>query len=199
MNDTVNIIISKPFEVIGLLSSMYLCKPSKKSLEHWKELLCGDTSIFLQDLKREINAIDTNSDEEMENFLWEYTRLFIGPYRLPCPPWESVYVSPKRLMMQDAASQVMSIYREAGFTLDTADVLPDHIGAELNFLALILRKSHTEGGQSERYITLTQKFLSEHLVKWVSSFTEDMENAADLMFYKTLARVTRTMIMADFV
>ena len=197
MNDTVNTTISRPFEVIGLLSSMYLCKPSKNSLEHWKDMLCGDTLIFLQDLKREINAIDTNSDDEMEDLLWEYTRLFIGPYRLPCPPWESVYVSPKKLMLQDAASQVMSIYREAGFTLDTADVLPDHIGAELNFLALLLRKSHTEGEQNECYITLTQKFLSEHLVNWVSNFTEDVENAAELPFYKTLARLTRTMIMAD--
>ncbi len=123
-------------EAIGLLSSIYLCKPSREAVQNWKTALAEDTSIFLFDLKKATISIDLNSEEELENLLSEYTRLFIGPYKLPCPPWESVYTSPKRLMMQDAAANAMKLYHEAGLTLGDPEVMPDHIGAELSFLSL---------------------------------------------------------------
>ena len=130
-----------PSEALKLLSSMYLCQPAREAVESWKAALAEDSSIFLDDLKKAVNGIDTTSDEQLDELLWEYTRLFIGPYRLPCPPWESVYTSPKKLMMQEAADQVLLLYREAGLTINTADVLPDHIGAELNFLAVLLQET----------------------------------------------------------
>lgn len=187
--------IVKPSEAVGLLSSMYLCKPSREAVEKWKIALAEDTSIFLQDLKEAVNEIDTKSEEELEALLWEYTRLFVGPYRLPSPPWESVYTSPKRLMMQDAADKVQKIYNEAGLTINTADIMPDHIGAELNFLAVMLQKANAEAEKKDYYSKMAEKFLDEHLMKWISNFTRDMENAADTLFYKTLARVTRNLIV----
>ena len=183
-----------PSEALGLLSSMYLCKPSLSVIESWKMALSEDTSIFLQELRESIMRINTASEEELEKLLWEYTRLFIGPYKLPCPPWESVYTSPKRLMMQDAADQVLQLYRDAGVNLATEDIMPDHIGAELNFLAVLLQKTHLETEQKDHYIETTGRFLSEHLLKWVPEFTKDMENAAETSFYKAVANATRNII-----
>src|SRR5574340_779574 len=125
--------IVTPSEALELLSSMYLCKPSMTVIENWKIALSEDASVFLHELKEAVSEISTSSNAEFEELLWEYTRLFIGPYKLPCPPWESVYTSPKRLMMQDSADQVMQLYREAGLSIETTNVMPDHIGAELNF------------------------------------------------------------------
>ena len=179
--------IARPSDAIGLLSSMYLCKPSKESIENWKVALAEDSSILLADLKKAICEIDVASVEELEELLWEYTRLFIGPYKLPCPPWESVYTSPKRLLMQEAADQVRQIYGETGLTINTADVLPDHIGAELNFLAVLL-------GRKDCDIKIIERFFSEHLLKWVPEFTKDMENASETLFYKSLAKATRNIV-----
>ncbi|MDA8082710.1 MAG: molecular chaperone TorD family protein [Nitrospiraceae bacterium] len=186
-----------PSEVLGILSSMYLCQPSGTVIENWKNALGKDSSIFIDDLKKAINGIDFTSEKQIEGILWEFTRLFIGPYRLPCPPWESVYTSPKRLMMQESADQVLSIYREAGLMLNTADVLPDHIGAELNFLAVLLQKAHSETDQKDYFMGMAGRLLAEHLLKWVPEFTRDMENAAETLLYKALAKTTRNII--DFI
>ena len=45
----------------------------------------------------------------------EYTRLFVGPAALPAPPWESVYTSHGRLVMQPSTLEVRSAYHKCGF------------------------------------------------------------------------------------
>ena len=180
-------------DIFSLLSSMYLCKPEMGTLVKWRELLSGNNHALLSDLRKALLDIDMESDDARENLLWEYTRLFIGPYRLPCPPWESVYTSPKRLMMQDAADQVLALYREAGLAINVTDVMPDHVGAELNFLAILLKKilSQTE---KDFYFGITERFLDEHLLRWLPSFTKDLEGSAETPLYRALARSTRNVI-----
>ena len=149
---------------------------------------------ILSDLKDALDQIDMASDSELEDLLWEYTRLFIGPYKLPCPPWESVYTSPKRLMMQEAYDEVRDYYNKAGLTVNNQGIMADHIGAELNFLAVVLQKANSDPEKEQYYRDLASGFLAEHIIKWIPQFAQDMENAADISFYKTLATVTRSMI-----
>jgi TorA maturation chaperone TorD len=181
-------------EACGLLGSMYLCKPDRETLDSWRALLSEAVPDILSDLKDALEKIDMASDSELEDLLWEYTRLFIGPYKLPCPPWESVYTSPKRLMMQEAYDEVRDYYNKAGLTVNNQGIMADHIGAELNFLAVVLQKAHSDPKKEQYYRDLTRGFLDEHVIKWIPQFARDMEDAADLLFYKTLARVTRSMI-----
>ena len=178
----------------GLLGSMYLCKPDRETLDSWRALFPEGVPDILSDLKDALNKIDMASDSELEDLLWEYTRLFIGPYKLPCPPWESVYMSPKRLMMQEAYDEVRDFYNRAGLTVNNQGIMADHIGAELNFLAVVLQKANSEPKKNQYYWDLASGFFAEHIIKWVPQFARDMEDAADLSFYKTLARVTRSMI-----
>lgn len=181
-------------EACGLLGSMYLCKPDRETLDSWRALLSEAVPDILSDLKDALEKIDMASDSELEDLLWEYTRLFIGPYKLPCPPWESVYTSPKRLMLQEAYDEVRDYYNKAGLTVNNQGIMADHIGAELNFLAVVLQKAHSDPKKEQYYRDLTRGFLDEHVIKWIPQFARDMEDAADLLFYKTLARVTRSMI-----
>jgi TorA maturation chaperone TorD len=190
-------IISDASKPLSLLSSIYLCKPLKEAIKNWRVLLSEDTTISLQGLKDAIRKIDTDSDGELKDLLWDYTRLFIGPYKLPCPPWESVYTSPKRLMMQEAAAEVQNIYRGAGLIINSKDIMPDHIGTELNFLSILLQRINTDGGGATNYIKIAEKFLNEHLLKWVPQFTLDMEEAAASPLYKTLAHLTREFIINE--
>ncbi len=147
------------------------------------------------DLKGALDEIDLKSERELKDLLWEYTRLFIGPYKLPCPPWESVYTSPKKLLMQDAYDEVQNSYDELGLMINNPDILSDHIGAELNFLAVLFQKINSEPGKRLSYVNIAKKFCDEHLMKWIPQFTRDMEEAANILFYETLARVTRTFTM----
>ncbi|MBF0459253.1 MAG: molecular chaperone TorD family protein [Nitrospirae bacterium] len=180
--------------VCGLLSTMYLCKPDRDTLEEWKMLLSEDIPDFLSGLRDAVNEIELNSEDVLEALLWDYTRLFIGPYKMQCPPWESVYTSPKRLMVQASHDEVHNFYNEAGLAINTPDVMPDHIGAELNFLALLLQDTCVGPEKGQNFQALAKRFLDEHLMRWIPQFADDMENAADTLLYRTLARVTRELI-----
>jgi putative dimethyl sulfoxide reductase chaperone len=184
-------------KILALLSNLYLCRPTKEAVENWKALLSENWFDPLSELKEAIDNIDLNSEQELEDLLWEYTRLFIGPYKLLCPPWESVYMSPKRLMMQEACDEVVGVYAEMGLAIDNPDVMPDHIGVELNFLAVLHGKMMSDQGGTSSYVDTAKRFLDEHLLRWVPQFTIDMEEAADSALYKSLAEVTRIFIMAE--
>lgn len=177
-----------------LLSSMYLCQPTREAIENWKTLLSEDVPDLLADSKNALAQIDPNSERELEDLLWEYTRLFIGPYKLPCPPWESVYTSPQRLMMQEACDEVEGFYRETGLTINNTQVMPDHIGVELNFLAVLCEKINSDPEKRFYFLGIAKRFWDEHLQRWVPQFTMDMERAANFPIYKSLARVTRDLI-----
>ncbi|MBI5043412.1 MAG: molecular chaperone TorD family protein [Nitrospirae bacterium] len=179
---------------LSLLSSMYLCKPSKEALENWKKLLSEDTPYFLAELKNTIDEIDLDSERELEDLLWEYTRLFIGPYKLPCPLWESVYTSPKRLMMQEAYDDVRAFYAEMGLAINDQNVMYDHIGAELNFLAVLYKNIDDCPEKRFYYENLAKRFLVEHILKWAPQFADDMEKATDTAYYKVLALATKCII-----
>jgi len=177
---------------------MYLCKPTRETIENWKTLLSLDVSDLLSPLRVTINEIDLNSRQELEDLLWEYTRLFIGPYKLPCPPWESVYTSSKRLMMQDAYDEVKNIYTKIGLTINNPDIMYDHIGAELNFMAVLFQKMDNEPQNRLFYMDIAKRFLEDHLIKWIPQFTMDMEKATDSQFFKALAQVTRNLVNNKF-
>lgn len=183
-------------DAFGLLSSMYLCNPSKMSIASWKSAL-SKNAVPLSRIKKALNKIDETSEDQLEKLLWEYTRLFIGPYKLPCPPWESVYTSPKKLLMQEPAQQVAKMYADAGLQINTRDVLPDHVGIELNFLSVLLRRIGEESDKREYYTELADRFISEHLLNWVPAFADDLGDASDSLFYRALASSTKNLI--DFV
>jgi TorA maturation chaperone TorD len=189
-NATANII--DPAGTLKLLSSMYLCKPSAQAIAGWSALLADDPPAHLGQLKQALASIDPASEQTMEDLLWDYTRLFIGPYKLPCPPWESVYTSQKKLMMQDAADEVRGAYAGLGLALDDAGVMPDHIGAELNFLALACERMAGRPGSSSDCARIGAAFLNDHLLNWVPQFSADMEIAAETPLYKALAKTTRS-------
>ena len=189
--------MTDPKRTLSLLSSMYLCKPTKGAIENWKILLAEDLPGFMSGLKESMDGIDPDSDEQLSDLLWEYTRLFIGPYKLPCPPWESVYTSGKRLMMQEAHDEVQGFYHELGLKIDNPDIMPDHIGAELNFLAVLYEKMDGNPEKGSYYTNLAKRFLDEHLMKWIPQFTLDMEEATSSPFYKSLAQVTRDLMLTE--
>ncbi len=184
-------------KALSLLSSMYLCPPTKEVIKNWKPLLDGEVLCSFLGLREAIQKIDLDSEEELEELLWEYTRVFIGPHKLPCPPWESVYTSPASLLMQEAYDQIGNLYSELGLVLNNPNLMTDHLGVELNFLAVLGEKTTEDPERKHYYMGVAQILLNEHLRQWVPQFTLDMEKATDSSFYKALARTTRDFLMSE--
>ncbi len=142
-------------------------------------------------------------DTPPDDLLIDYSRLFVGPYKLLAPPYGSIYLEGQRQLMGNSTMDAQSRYEEAGlkFSKDFREA-PDHIAAELEFLHFLifleieaLEKEEWEAALDS--IKLQELFLKDHLGAWVSAFTSNVEEHAETEFYKILARITRKFVQDD--
>ena len=99
--------------------------------------------------------------------------------------------------MQETHDEVQCFYHKMGLKINNPDMMPDHIGAELNFLVVLYNKISNDHKKSPYYKDIAKRFLDEHLMKWVPQFTLDMEEAAGSPLYKALAHLTREFIISE--
>jgi anaerobic sulfite reductase subunit A len=131
----------------------------------------------------------------------DYAKVFLGAGMISenaaAYPYESVYTSPKRLIMQDARDQVVAAYRAKGMNkAETLDFPEDHIALELEFMAYMCHETqHVLITQDWATVACCFKeqmdFLTQHLLNWVPVFCADVEKFAGTEFYKAVAQITK--------
>lgn len=136
----------------------------------------------------------------------DYTRIFIGhgiDAFSAAYPFESVYTSKKRLLMQEARDEVLAIYRSAGLAKQPSwKEGEDHIALELEFEQILCNRcidALQKGDEEEAYaLFVTQKnFLEDHLIAWVPMMTADMKRFAKTDLYRGLAYLTEGFLATD--
>lgn len=137
----------------------------------------------------------------------DYAKVFLGAGKteseLCAYPYESVYTSPERLLMQDARDEVLEKYREFG--LDKSKDLnepEDHISFELEFmgkLCVLTREALAAEDDSKVsfYLNEQKRFLADHLLNWIPEFCGDIEKHGNTDFYKGIARITEAFLKMD--
>tara|TARA_B100000614_G_C14531209_1_gene486606 strand:+ start:651 stop:1304 length:654 start_codon:yes stop_codon:yes gene_type:complete len=133
----------------------------------------------------------------------DFTRLFVGPYSLPAPPYGSVYLENERKVMGDSTMTVLRFYRRFG--LDIAEGLkevPDHITIELEFMYFLIYKEiesilSNDLESSQLYIKEQLSFLADHLDVWAPQFTGNIIEFSGTEFYRNLGKATRLFIKED--
>ena len=136
----------------------------------------------------------------------DYVRAFIGSGNdgfSAAYPYESVYTSPKRLMMQDARDEVLVLYR--AFGLDKQESWKegeDHIALELEFEQIMATRTVEalrKGDEDEAVALLTtqKNFLEDHLAAWAPMMTSDMKRFAQTDLYRGLAYLTDGFLQTD--
>jgi TorA maturation chaperone TorD len=131
----------------------------------------------------------------------DYSRLFIGPYRLLAPPYGSVYLENTRRIMGNSTLDVRNKYADEGLRLDIKEA-PDHIAIELEFMYYLISKEieaalSAESIDATSYLTKQKDFLDAHLGIWVSDFSNNIAVNAETAFYRDLACQTKSFIEAD--
>lgn len=165
-----------------------------QSLLDAARLLDGDLARLALELK---TAFEAASIEEL---LIDYTRLFLGPVNMRAKPYGSVWLEENTTLMSETSLAVIDMYREGGFDMDEAFCeLPDHIAVELEFLYLLLFREHEaevaeDAEQLKTIVELKQRFLDQHLSRWIGSFTQTVSTEAKSDFYRTLAEITRRVV-----
>lgn len=131
--------------------------------------------------------LSAGTEDALDALAVDFARVFLGAGSAEgCAafPYESVYTSPKRLVMQDAWERVKSLYAAHGVRIDTdsSELMEDHIAYELAYMALLCREGAERAEQ--------RAFLEEHLLTWVPAFCADLQRCAGTGFYRCVAQLT---------
>jgi TorA maturation chaperone TorD len=132
----------------------------------------------------------SNKPDLINELAKDYVRLFHGLQEGygPPPPYESVYRrSPDPL---EIINRVATCYRDAGFScIPGVDDQPDHLGAELRFMALLCQvEADTTKNQDPAAIAtardLQLSFLDGHLLKWAPQCCGTLLDASKEDYFK---------------
>lgn len=132
-------------------------------------------------------------DQEELALKREHTALFLfGAPRSPAPLYESVHLTESGLLAEQPALEVAEYYSSAGVQLsEDAGLPPDHLVFELEFVALLLRRSLQQAEderqpEAARSLESAEEFIRLHPARWVSLLAEAIRVHASLPYYPSL-------------
>lgn len=144
-------------------------------------------------------------DDSVTELAIDYASTFIGHgvngYSAAYP-YESVYTSERRLLMQEARAEVLATLRENELMRGNWNEAEDHIALELEFMQrLSLRAADALSDDAEdeaiAYLRTSYDFLENHLLNWVPMLVADMRMHARTLFYQGLAQLTLGSLQED--
>ena len=131
----------------------------------------------------------------------DYSKLFVGPYKLLAPPYGSVYLENTRRVMGDSTLDIKNRYSEEGLQVHLKEA-PDHIAIELEFMYFLISKEveaalNYDTVNTAAYLEKQEDFLETHLGIWVSDLASNIAANAETIFYRNLARLTDSFVKED--
>ncbi|MBU8879632.1 molecular chaperone TorD family protein [Bacillus sp. FJAT-29790] len=216
MQEAVNIFYARQY-AYDILRRFFLEEPSKAFLKEFVQINMIDFFPFkedsegiqegIKDIKAFLSSHDVvNIERHYQKLHWDYTRMFIGPFEVPTPPWESSYVGKHGLLFQETTMNIRKRYEKYGIEVRGFNVEPDdHIGFELDFiyhlneLCFKAADPMEEWGLPElRQLLIEQKnFVDTHLLSFVPTFSQGVINEADTDFYRGLAKILHQFLLID--
>lgn len=200
-----------------ILRRFFIEEPEKEYIKHFVQKNMIDFFPFkedspellegIQDIKAYLSSHDVvNIERHYDELHWDYTRMFIGPFTLPAPPWESSYVRKDKLLFQGTTMNVRKYYEKYGMVVADFNIeADDHIGLELDFIFNLneLCIQEIEAGADKNIIRLKhlikeqQAFLKEHLLNFSQDFSKAVMKEANTQFYQGLAKLLHHYLLMD--
>lgn len=194
--------------IYNFLSLIYTKEPDSELIN---SIMTPDFLNILSEIGIEFGdeVLNTPRETLMEDLRVEYTRLFLGPGP-HISPHESVYVGGYRdrdpkvgLLWGNATVEVKDMVEEFGFGYRYEySGIPDHLAVELEIMGnLTARESDMlmieNVQESYQCLLQEQKFLTEHLSRWIAEFSGQVIENADHVFYREMASLTRDYVLSD--
>lgn len=196
-------------EIYGIVSRIYRVEVNEEFLAELKET-SFPAKTGNEKMDRGYRLISKYLSRPTEGMLLElavdYARTYIGTgtdgYSASYP-YESVYTSEQRLVMQEARDEVLAVYRASGLNKSEQwKDEEDHVALELQFEQILCERAARalrEGDEEAAYqLFRTQRgFLKHHLLNWVPMMTADTRKFAKTDFYQGLSYLTEGFLAVD--
>jgi TorA maturation chaperone TorD len=130
------------------------------------------------------------ADEGVQQLHRDYNRVFVGPNKLPAPPWGSVYTDPESVIFGNQTLALRRWMRDNLVQVNLVEKEPeDHFGIMLLMVSWAVTHSVTEEG--------IDAFFEEHLLPWSGRFLELFVANVDSAFYEAAGRLAQA-TLADW-
>jgi TorA maturation chaperone TorD len=188
--------------IYGLLATIYRREMTSDLLRQIKDpSMLGVLSTL--GLKLNNGFLKKPEHELLEDLAVEYARLFVGPGK-HISPYESVHHKKEGVqsgqLWGQLTAEVKKIIESSGLEYKSEyKGLPDHISVELEFMQQVILREAQAGEEDDDKTALLcreheKKFIDEHLFCWIPDFCEKVIKAAELSFYREMARLTHSFI-----
>ena len=189
------------------LASLYLYELTEEQIEAFAHLECpGDGSTIDGALGAMKEYLRHRHGGTRQDLAVEYARVFLGAGtydRILAPPYESVFTSEERLLMQDARDGAVAFYRRGGLDLPADNTTPeDHLGFELQFMAALVDRASRaiearDSAALAEAVRMQRDFFALHQENWLPLLCDAVEQFAETGFYQGLAALTRGYVEAE--
>lgn len=142
------------------------------------------------------------SDENLVKLKEEYTRLFIGPGKVPISLYETAYRQPDALLMQDTTVNLRNQYLASGRIADGIVNLPeDHLAMELEFM-YSLATDTVELFESDDLRSLLQNLEKQRdfihgRTDWIASLVPKVDDYSQCLGINAVFHVLQNFIEED--
>lgn len=164
--------------VLDLLAEVYLLPDA--DVRDRAAGLAADGRLAVAGLEGVVSHLGCLSEAPAVDLEVEYVRLHLHGRPLTAHPYESFYRA--GLLADDAClDDLDALLRAAGVEPGGNRVTPDHLGVELDLLALLLSGLADEGlepSEREAVSTLAGRLLVDHLAEFVSAFVARVRSLA---------------------
>ncbi len=168
----------------------------RSSIKTLLEANDGDLKQKAELMQKELSRAARGSLSKLRS---EYYRVFGHTISMECPPYETQYGVAHLFQQTQELSDVSGFYRAFGLETKSGERL-DHISVELEFMHFLCCKqayaTQNNHGRDkiEICVEAQEKFLGQHLGKWVFVFTKLLKRKEKGGFYRSFAELTESFI-----
>lgn len=167
---------------------------------------CDDEDDFIlssetarEGLARMVAFCSEASPETMARAKADFHKLFVGPQKLPSPPWGSVYLDRRGMLFGPSEQKVQDFMERCGLKKASEEHAPcDHFAIELQFVAELGKRTvaalPTDGEAARRDLAGASEFVGSYVATWHERFLSLVEANAETSFYQGLALFARGVI-----
>lgn len=150
-------------------------------------------------LTRMVAFCSEASPETMARAKADFHKLFVGPQKLPSPPWGSVYIDRRGLLFGPSETEVKAMFMQHGLCRPEDTNEPcDHISYEMQFVAELGKRALAalpdDPQAAHDQLADALVFVEKYLATWHERFAGCVGSNAETTFYQGLALFMRGVV-----